>query len=87
MDSNVNDINVGVPQGPYLGPLLVLGYVNPLHYIVKSSKVSMYADDRSIHHSSKDITQFNIASNDELRRLDRWLKGKAYFRKAFIIVR
>ena len=35
----------------------------------------MYADDTSIYHSSKDITQLHTALNEELRRLDRWLKG------------
>ena len=72
MDSNVNDINVGAPQGSYLGPLL---FLNDLPCIVKSSKVSMYADDTSIYHSSKDIAQLNAVLNEELRRLDRFLKG------------
>ena len=75
VDSNVNDINVGVPQGSCLGPLLFLLYINDLPCIVKSSKVSMYADDTSIYHSSKDIAQLNAVLNEELRRLDRWLKG------------
>ena len=75
VDSNVNDINVGVPQGSCLGPLLFLLYINDLPFIVKSSKVSMYADDTSIYHSSKDIAQLNAVLNEELRRLDRWLKG------------
>ena len=75
VDSNVNDINVGVPQGSCLGPLLFLLYINDLPCIVKSSKVSMYADDTSIHHSSKDIAQLNAVLNEELRGLDRWLKG------------
>ena len=75
MDSNVNDINVGVPQGSCLGPLLFLLYINDLPCIVKSSKVSVYADDTSIYHSSKDIAQLNAVLNEELRRLDRWLKG------------
>ena len=35
----------------------------------------MYADDTSIYHSSKDIAQLNAVLNEELRRLDRWLKG------------
>ena len=75
MDSNVNDINLGVPQGSCLGPLLFLSYINDLPCIVKNSTVSMYADDTSIHHSSKDITQLNAALNEKLRRLDGWLKG------------
>ena len=33
----------------------------------------MYADDTSIYHSPKDITQLNPALNEELWRLDRWL--------------
>ena len=75
VDSNINGINVGVPQGSCLGPPLFLVYINDLPYIVKSSKVSMYADDTSIYHSSKDIAQLNTALNEELRRLDRRLKG------------
>ena len=75
MDSNINDINVGVPQGFCLGPPLFLVYMNDLPCIVKESKVSMYADDTSIYHYSKDITQLNTALNEELWRLDRWLQG------------
>ena len=75
MDSNVNDINVGVPQGSCLNPLLFLAYINDPPCIVKCSKVSMHADNTSIYHSSKDIAQLNAVLNEELRRLDRWLKG------------
>ena len=75
MDSNINDINVGVPQGSCLSPLLFLVYINDLPCIVKNSKLSMYADDTSIYHSSKDIMQLNTALNEELWRLDRWLQG------------
>ena len=75
VDSNVNDINVGVPQGSCLGPLLFRLYTNDLPCIVKSSKVSMYADDTSIYHSPNDIAQLNAVVNEELRRLDKWLKG------------
>ena len=59
MDSNINHINVGVPQGSCLGPLLFLVYINDLPCIVKNPKVSMFADDTSIYHSSKDITLLN----------------------------
>ena len=75
VDSNINDINVGVPQGSCLGPLLFLVYINDFPCIIKNSKVSMYADDTSVYHSSKDTMQLNTALNEELRRLDRWLKG------------
>ena len=34
----------------------------------------MYTDDTSIYHSSKDIAQLNAVLNEEIWRLDRWLK-------------
>ena len=79
VDSNVNDINVGVPHGSCLGPLMFLVYINDLQCMVKSSKVYMYADDTSVYHSSKDISQPNTVLNEELRRIDRWLKGNKLF--------
>ena len=42
---------------------------------MKNSKASIYADDTSIYHSSKDIMQLNTALNRELRGLDWWLQG------------
>ena len=75
VDSNIKNIDVGVPQGSCLCPLLFLVYINDLPCIAKNSKVSMYADYTSIYHSSKDITQPNKVLNEKLIRLDRWLKG------------
>ena len=75
VDSNINDINVDVPQGSCLGLLLFLVYINDLPCIVKNAKVSMYTDDTRIYHSSKDIMQLNTALNEELRSIDKWLQG------------
>ena len=75
VDSNMENIEVGVPQGSCLGPLLFLVYINDLPCIIKNSKVSMYADDISLYHFSKNISQLNWAINEDLGKLDRWLKG------------
>ena len=75
VDSNMENIKVGVPHGSCLGPLLFLVYINDLPCIIKNSKVSMYADDTSLYHLSKDISQLNGAINEDLGKLDRWLKG------------
>ena len=75
VDSEIGDIEVGVPQGSCLGPLLFLIYINDLPQAVRYSKVSMYADDTSLCYQSPDLTRLNEAINSDLRKLDSWLQG------------
>ena len=74
-DSNIVNIDVGIPQGSCLGPLLFLIYINDLPQAVKASTVSMYADDTSRTLQSQDISQLNETINEDLRRLDLWMQG------------
>ena len=75
VDSEIRDIEVGVPQGSCLGPLLFLVYINDLPQAVQDSHVSMYADDTSLCYQSHDLTRLNEAINSDLRKLDTWLQG------------
>ncbi len=75
ISSDLEDIEVGVPQGSCLGPLLFLLYINDLPQAVRGSTVSMYADDTSLCHQASDITQLNEAMNNDLKQLDIWLQG------------
>ena len=75
IDSKVEEINVGVPQGSCLGLLLFLIYINDLPRSVPGSRVSMYADDTSICHQSFDIAQMNEVINSDLAQVEKWLKG------------
>ena len=70
VDSETGEVEVGVPQGSCLGPLLFLIYIYDLASAVQSSTVSMYADDTSLCLKSKDISQLNEAINVDLERLD-----------------
>ena len=72
------EINVGVPQGSCLGPLLFLIYMNDLPLAVQKTNVSMYADDTSLCHQSHDITELNVAINNDLAHVEKWLKGNKH---------
>ena len=73
--SKTEGIDVGVPQGSSLGPLLFLIYINDLPQAVQNSTVSMYADDTSLCYQSSDINELNEAINNDLKQLDSWLQG------------
>ena len=75
MIHDVGEIEVGVPQGSCLGPLLFLIYINYLPKAVQGSSVTMYADDTSLFHQSHDLTQLNEAINSDLVKLEIWLRG------------
>ena len=75
IDSETDHIEIGVPHGSCLGPLLFLVYINDLPRDIQSSNVSMYADDTSLSCKSKDLTQLIEAVYDDLRNLETWLKG------------
>ena len=68
-------IEVGIPQGSCLGPLLFLIYINDLPQAIQGSTVSMYADDTSLCHKSHDMTQLKKAINNDLKHLENWLQG------------
>ena len=73
--SDIEDVEVSVPQGSCLGPLLFLIYINDIPLAVQGSTVSMYADDTSLCHQALSMAQLNGAINNDLKRLDTWLQG------------
>ena len=75
IDSEIGDLETGVPQGSCLGPLLFLIYINDLPQAVQDSVVSMYADDTNLCYKSADIIQLYETINKDLSKLDTWLKG------------
>ena len=48
MTSARGEINIGLPQGSILGPILFLIYINDLPYIDQQSKYTLFADDTTV---------------------------------------
>ena len=75
VSSDPAEINIGVPQGSCLGPLLFLIYINDLPFALKSAKVTMYADDTAISFSSNNMEEIDAVVNAELACVEKWLQG------------
>ena len=68
-------INIGVPQGSVLGPLLFLIYINNLHNIVTYSDIHHFADVTNLLYASKSIKDINRKVNFDLKNIIHWLRA------------
>ena len=73
INSDMNDISCGVPQGSTLGPLLFIIYVNDLP-LATNLHVRLFADDTNItaSHHHKDTLEKIV--NKELKQVNNWMK-------------
>ena len=67
------DIDVGVPQGSILGPLLFVIFANDLPFLI-SSEVDTYADDSTITASSDNMLDLNDEINSSCASVHKWMK-------------
>ena len=66
VDSVVQKIDIGMPQGSCLEPLLFLVYINDLPQVVLNSSVTMYGDDTSLSMRNKNLADPNEAIDKDL---------------------
>ena len=69
--SEWRNVTAGVPQGPILGPLLFLIYINDL-YGDLSSKAKLFADDTSLFSVTYGITTSANKLNNDLKKISDW---------------
>lgn len=61
VNSNILDIDIGVPQGSVLGPLLFLMYINDVYKLPLGNQIFLFADDSALF-ASNPLVSTNVLS-------------------------
>ena len=69
--SNYKEINMGVPQGTILGPVLFILYINDLLNVIPIESILSYADDTAIIDTGKTWVEAQEIMNNYLSSVDK----------------
>ena len=75
VQSELEFIKCGVPQGSVLGPLLFLIYINDIVNSSNIFKFILFADDTSLYYSCKSARDIEETVNRELAKISDWLSA------------
>ena len=72
--SELKTVNLGVPQGSVLGPLLFLLYMNDLAFCVPEFHTILFADDTSLSLAGQNYDELLCHFNQLLEKVTEWLR-------------
>jgi hypothetical protein len=71
--SDAINVQLGVPQGSVLGPLLFILYINDIKNVLRYSKLNLFADDTLLYIAADTLDEAVNRMNDDLVSLFQWL--------------
>ena len=72
-NSETKSVNIGVPQGSTLGPLLFLLYINDMIHCSTVFFLSQFADDSTVTYSSLSLDQALLTAETQFKLVLDWL--------------
>ena len=75
LNSEIRNVNIGVPQGSTLGPLLFLLYVNDMINCSTILHFTQFADDTTLGYRCKNLPELQNILEEESHKVTKWLSA------------